>query len=258
MNCVTITSDLGLQDFYLAALKGNLLRLLPDSQLIDVSHTAAPQDVRTIAFLIQRTFHHFPEGTIHLAVCGDAPKLLVIAHANHWFILPDNGLASLITGLKNPEAWKVEVVGKDASNFTGLYETYATTAAKLQKGIALAAFARPAQEIEQLNWPEPQVNGLRLTGHILYFDRFGNALTNLPHSWVLVHSDLGKLQFQVRSLLVQTLSRHWQSVNEGEPLAYLGDSGYLELAIRAGSAREAFGLQLMDSVLITAIPPTQS
>lgn len=131
MNCVTITSDLGSQDFYLAALKGSLLRLLPDGQLIDVSHTAAPQDVRTVAFLMQRTFLHFPEGTIHIAVCGDAPKLLVIAYANHWFIVPDNGLASLITGLKHPETWAVEVVGKNTSNFTGLYETYATIAAKL-------------------------------------------------------------------------------------------------------------------------------
>jgi S-adenosylmethionine hydrolase len=189
MGLITLLTDFGTADSYVAELKGVLLSSAPNTALVDVTHAIAPGDVRAGAYLLGRAWHRFPRGTVHLAVVDpgvgtDRAALALTAHG-HYFVGPDNGLFTFV--LRDSEVQIVLLPTPDGASatFHGR-DLFAPAAAALAGGATLAklgdAFtAMPAR----LVYAEPHYEGKSVVGEVVYVDRFGSLVTNLTPE--LVH-----------------------------------------------------------------------
>lgn len=248
---ITLLTDFGLRDAYVGAMKGVILSIAPRVTLVDLSHHIPPQDVTAGAFVLGSAWQFFPEGTIHLAVVdpgvGSGRRAIAVATQGHVFVAPDNGLLSLALGeeapfeavaLTNPRYWRTP---SPSRTFHGR-DIFAPAAAHLAQGIPLPTLGEPIVEIARLPWPKPirlAEGGLR--GEIVYLDHFGNAVTNLPEALVEPYREgwFCAGPFRLRGLV-----NTYAEVARGVPLALIGSHGFLEFAIREGSAAQEGRLQI--------------
>jgi S-adenosyl-L-methionine hydrolase (adenosine-forming) len=241
MPVVTLLTDFGTSDSYVAEMKGVLLSLCPEAVLIDVTHAVPPGDVRAGAYLLGRSWHRFPLGAIHLAVVdpgvGTARAALAMRTQGHAFVGPDNGLFTPV--LKDAE---VEIVvlptpESAAPTFHGR-DLFAPAAAALARAAPLTSLGPPLTRIpERLTYTEPRYEGKSVVGEIVYVDRFGTLVTNLTTELVPPYAVL-----EVEGLEIGPLRRTFGDVPTGGLLAYVGSAGAVEIAVRDGSAARRLGL----------------
>ena len=255
---VTLTTDFGTRDPYVAQLKGVLLARCEGVRIHDLTHEIAPQDVLEGALFLAAAVPTFPPGAVHLAVVdpgvGTARRAIAANVSGQHVVCPDNGLLTLlarratieeIRSIANPSLRREPV----SPTFHGR-DLFAPAAAFLACGGALAELGPPVDAPVELPLPRPRIEGERLTGEVLHIDRFGNAITNLASSDVeaaagrAVHVEAGGRQLP--------LARTYGDVAEGEALALIGSADLLEVAIRGGSAATALGLGRGSEVTIAA------
>ena len=247
---VTLTTDFGTRDFYVGVMKAVVLSFCPDAVLIDITHHVPRHDVLCGSITLERAVDGFPEGTIHLAVIdpgvGTDRRLLVVRLNGQTIVCPDNGLITwpwhrLGPGQPFELTWRP---AKFSDTFHGR-DIMAPAAGMLASGTPLADLARPIEDPILLE-VEPILN-LPKTVRVIHVDYFGNATTNLTRDaladtrvrTIRVHGrDLGKLR------------RTYWDVAPGKPLALIGSSGLLEVAVRDGSAAEELGLKVGDEVVV--------
>ncbi|MBA3553411.1 MAG: SAM-dependent chlorinase/fluorinase [Gemmatimonadales bacterium] len=241
MPVVTLLTDFGGSDSYVAELKAAILRGAPDAVLVDITHSVAPGDVRSGAYLLGRTWHLFAPGTVHLAVVdpgvGTDRAALAFAAAGHWFVGPDNGLFT--AALTNAEVEIVVLpVPPDASPTFHGRDLFAPAAAALAGGTPLERLGAPFSGIpERLAYTEPHYEGKSIVGEIVYVDRFGTLVTNLTPELVPSYAVL-----EVEGLDIGPLRRTYGDVPTGGLLAYVGSGGAVEIAVRNGSAARRLGM----------------
>ena len=183
---ITLLSDFGLEDTYVASMKGVILGICPEARLVDVSHLVPPQDVCTGAFLLASVYKDFPPETIHLAVVdpevGTDRRGLVIKADRHLFVGPDNGLFSWILreaaaweaySLERPDFWRP----RSSKTFHGR-DIFAPVAAHLGRGTPAQAFGPPCIP-RPAAWTDPIETEHEILGMIIHIDHFGNAVTNI-------------------------------------------------------------------------------
>jgi hypothetical protein len=269
MSIITLTTDFGTVDGYAGAMKGVILSLAPHATIVDLSHDVPPHDVAAAAFCLANAARTFPAGTIHVVVVdpgvGGARRGVAVrgivdpdrARIEQLFVAPDNGVLSLavrvdleVRELRSP-SWRREPV---SATFHGR-DVFAVAAARLANG-ARPSEAGPevglegrlaARPIERVYVDAEQMVLGRMTGSILHVDRFGNAITDLPANVLDFH---GVKEVTVGALRFDRLRRTYEEVARGEPLAYLGSFGTLEIAVREGSASERYGLRRGDPVTV--------
>jgi S-adenosyl-L-methionine hydrolase (adenosine-forming) len=241
MPVVTLLTDFGTSDSYVAEMKGVLLSLCPEAVLIDVTHAVPPGDVRAGAYLLGRSWHRFPLGAIHLAVVdpgvGTARAALAMRTQGHAFVGPDNGLFTPV--LKDAEVEIVVLPTPDsaAPTFHGR-DLFAPAAAALARAAPLTSLGPPLTRIpERLTYTEPRYEGKSVVGEIVYVDRFGTLVTNLTTELVPPYAVL-----EVEGLEIGPLRRTFGDVPTGGLLAYVGSAGAVEIAVRDGSAARRLGL----------------
>lgn len=248
---ITLLTDFGLRDAYVGAMKGVILTIAPGTTLVDLSHDIPPQDVTAAAFVLSSAWHFFPQGTIHLAVVdpgvGTSRRPLAVSAQGHYFIAPDNGLLSLVlreevpfqaVALTNPRYWRIP---SPSFTFHGR-DVFAPAAAHVARGVPLSALGEPLTDIVRLSWPLPtRLPGGGLRGEIVYIDHFGNAVTNLPGALVEPYHEGW---FCAGPFRLRGLSATYADVQRGAPLALIGSHGFLEFAIREGSAAQEGRLQV--------------
>lgn len=238
MAVVTFTTDFGLSDAYVAAMKGVVLSLAPDAVLVDVSHAVPPQDVRAGAWVLADAAPCFPAGTIHVAVVdpgvGGARDGIAIASGGHFFVGPDNGVLSLaareprrIQRIDNP-SFKREPV---SPTFHGR-DIFAVTAGRLAAGWAVDRAGPPLAAMTSLPMPAAEPLSRDCTGEVIRIDHFGNLVTSLlPGSlagqWTLT---CGDRRFSVEG------GGTFSDVGPGALVLYAGSSQRVEIAVRDGSA----------------------
>lgn len=249
---VTLTTDFGLRDGYVAAMKGVILQVHPGLRLVDISHEIPPQDVMAAAFVMRQAIPFFPDEAVHLAVVdpgvGTDRKLIAASTERFMFVGPDNGLLSLLLGekeaekivvLDRPEAWRVP---EPSATFHGR-DVFAPVAAHLAAGMPLEEVGAPATDIKRLHWPVPQVDEHGIDAFVVHVDRFGNCITNLSAE-ELEHNRKGRgVKLYVGSTILRQLAHTYGSVAEGEPLALIGSSGLLEIGVRNGNASELLSIE---------------
>jgi len=281
---VVLLSDFGLRDGYAGVLRGVILGIDPDLQVVDLSHEVQPFAVLSAAYILHAAWDYFPEGSVFCAVVdpgvGSARGTCLAQCQGRVLIGPDNGLVSLLAHLRGGlEAYALDpaalpVLPAQASatalaNAIALPARASNAIAFAHAGsatfhgrdlfapaAALAASSGPQRvrgpAIEPVLLPEVQPirEGTSLKGRVLHIDRFGNCISSL-HATDLQNLDPERLRLRLRAARVRGLKRTYAEAPRGGSLALLGSSGFLELALREGSAAAKFGIRVGDAVILT-------
>jgi S-adenosylmethionine hydrolase len=238
---ITLLTDFGTADSYVAEMKGAILSSAPDATLVDVSHAITPGDVRAAAYVLDRAWRSFPSGSVHLAVVdpgvGTARAALALSAHGHFFIGPDNGLFSFV--MRDAPVRAVVLAEPDwaAPTFHGR-DLFAPAAARLASGVALQELGPAfAGMPERLATREPFHEGKTLIGEVIYVDRFGTLVTNFTPENMPDYASL-----EVEGAEIGGLRRTFGDVATGVLLAYVGSDGHVEIAVRDGSAARRLGI----------------
>src|SRR6185295_17640928 len=245
MPLLTLLTDFGTTDYYVAAVKGTVLRRAPGTVLVDVAHDVAPGDLAAGAFLLAASVPWQPAGAVHLAVVdpgvGSRRRILAarLAKPEAWVVVPDNGLLThlLEGGLTGDVAvggvWSVTrgdlFLPGPGSTFHGR-DRFAPVAAHLLNGGAAEEIGEAIADPVRLPG-EPRLLGSgRLVGSVLHIDRFGNVVTDLPTAWL----PDGPCLAAVAGKATSVRASHYRELPTGEPGLLPGSLGTLELALGNG------------------------
>jgi S-adenosyl-L-methionine hydrolase (adenosine-forming) len=244
---ITLLTDFGLDDAYVGTLKGVLLAINPRAQLVDLSHTVPPQDVRRAALLLEAAWRFFPPGTVHLAVVdpgvGGARRPIAVHAGGHYFVGPDNGLLGFCFDL--PGARAVVLTARRyrlrplSRTFHGR-DVFAPAAAHCSRGVPLGRFGPRLRHPVRLPPARARRVRGRVEGQVLLVDRFGNLLTNLRGQDLRGPASRGILRLggvRIQGLVGTYAERPRRALG-----ALIDGSGRVEVFVREGSARRRLGL----------------
>ncbi len=253
MALVTLSTDFGTRDPYQAEMKAVLLREgAPDLRLLDLTHDLAPFDVHGAALYVRTALPRFPPGTIHVVVVdpgvGSARRPLVAEAHGQYLVGPDNGVFGyLFGGDERVHVIDVAQLARDvAPTFHGR-DVFAPVAARLSQGAELASLGAAAEGYQRLVFPLVEVRADALIGRVIHVDHFGNLVSNIGDA--TLRAFMGNAPrltpvVQVAERTVRGLVDHYAAVEVGQPLALIGSSGLLELAVREAHAAQKFGLSV--------------
>jgi S-adenosylmethionine hydrolase len=246
---ITLTTDFGQTDAYVGTMKGVILGICPGAALVDISHEICPQAVRQAAYVLSTATAYFPKGTVHLAVVdpgvGSERQPIAIQTARACYVAPDNGVLDLALA-QDParKAVRVRVAGSRfvrpqvSATFHGR-DVFAPVAAHLACGAALDEVGDeiPTAGLVALPRIQPQTDASgNWVGEVLHVDRFGNLITSIQYPTGQYPAPNQSLSLHVGQARITGLSRTFADVEPGELVAYVGSSGYLEIAEREGHA----------------------
>jgi len=251
MRIITLTTDLGHSDPYVAMVKGTLYRLYSKVQVIDISHEVPPFDRLRCAYLLRWAYPSFPENSIHIFACdsGNAQSGYGIAvkFNGHYFIGPDNGIMGLISLGEDIKSHKISNPNllPDAMHRSFIVrDVYAYTAAFIASGAPLEEVGEEIIPVFNTN-REPLASDPVIRGEIIHIDHFGNCITNITRSvFTEMKKNRGfKIVFRNHELYKIYLE-YDRSIEGGDPIALFGQYGHLEIAALYGSASTLFGLNI--------------
>ena len=235
---ITLLTDFGTADSYVAELKGVLLSRAPAVTLIDVSHQVPPGDIRSAQYIMSRAWHQFPSGAIHLAVVdpgvGTERRALAVAHAGHFFVAPDNGLLSFLP--TDARFVSLTIPPRISATFHGR-DVFAPAAAALANGVRLDEVGQTITDPSYKPLPTARRDGLVLIGEVIYVDRFGTLVSNIPGDAVQAG-----VRIRVEGTDVGSLARTFRDVPRGALVTFVGSGGTVEIAVRDGSAARMLGV----------------
>ncbi len=255
---ITLTTDFGTRDSYVAQVKGVLLRLGPEGlRLVDLSHEIAPQGVREGALFLRAAVPRFAAGTIHLAVVdpgvGSGRRAIAAEAGGQRLIAPDNGLLGwLLDAGARVHRIDAQRMGSGALSSTfHARDLFAPAAAMLARGEPLAALGEPLADPVRLPWPAPRAGTDAVHGEVVHVDRFGNLITNLERA----HLPPGRAaRVRLGGHAFGALRDHYAEVAPGELLALFGSDGLLEVAARDASAARALGVGVGSPIVLELAP----
>lgn len=248
---LTITSDFGREDFHLARLKAYLYSAHRDLRIVDVSHDIPTYDIVRAAFIFNRVWRHYPEGTIHLISVNDyyqpRGRFLAIRHERQYFIGPDNGIFSLIFNKLPPETYVLDGYAKEDA----LSTIYARAVAHVAREKPFLEIGLPATRFTERLAFQPVIGPNYIRGAVVFIDRFDNVTTNITRQRF---EEVGRGRgFQLlikRMEPIDGLSFRYHDVPEGEPLCRFNSEGLLEVAINLGRAATLLGINVEDMVQV--------
>ena len=246
---VTLTTDFGTRDGYVAAMKGAMLSAAPDVRLVDVTHDVPAQDVMEAAFVLRQVVGHFPAETVHLVVVDPGVGTARRAIAARFraggrpqrFVGPDNGLLALLVDddrleavveLDRPDAW-----GRRApsATFHGR-DVFGPVAARLAAGAALDDVGSPVTDVTPMHWPLPRTDDQGIDGMVLHVDQFGNCITNVTAEDLARCARGRGVKCYAGSAVIGTHAATYGDAAVGDPVLVVGSSGHLEVAVNRGHA----------------------
>ncbi len=267
MAVITITSDYGLKDHYVAALKGALHREIDHPYIVDVTHHVQAFNIVEAAFILGNAYHHFPTGTIHL-ICVDEEALphkkhLVMKMNGHLFVAANNGVLSMINPDYKPDQL-IEIDLRNAPELVSARDIFARVAGHLARGGKTDLLGRAVDDYKKASLPNPVLKegGKRLIGTVIYVDRFGNLVTNISEKQVLEDAkgrDFSVLLPKGRKPITKIFKHYYEETEDGKAIAIFNAAGLLEVAIfksgsdTMGGATELLGIRLKDQITIEFI-----
>ncbi|MBN2245996.1 MAG: SAM-dependent chlorinase/fluorinase [Candidatus Aminicenantes bacterium] len=261
---IVLLTDFGQKDYFVASMKGVILDINPHASIVDLSHEVSSYDILQAGFMLYASYAYFPQGTIFVSVVdpgvGSSRRILLAGAAGRYFIAPDNGLLSLVFNkenyvflreIKNPKFF----LSKVSITFEAR-DKMASSAAWLSSGRSPEEFGPEVSECVSLNIPHPKIEKGRLLGTVLYKDKFGNLITNIPVSFL---KDYAAKQGGLEQLVLQRGERkilwadRYSNRRIGEELFLAGSLGLIEIAVCEGSAAEKLKMEPGDSVTIRPV-----
>ncbi len=272
---ITLITDFGLSDAYVAVIKGVILNTNPKAQVVDICHAIEPQNVTQAAFVLSTAYPYFPKKTIHLVVVdpevGTLRRAIILRTPSADFVAPDNGVLSYVItqslnrsveargqssikeGTKTGE--NIEAVAITNSRFWRLpvsatfhgRDIFAPVAAALSLGSPPIEFGEPIDSVVTLPLPRPhKISDGTLVGHILHIDSFGNLITDIKSDTLALKAE--HIAIEVSGQFICGLSGTYA---EGSGLlALIGSNGYMEIALKTGSASAMLDARVGDEVKV--------
>lgn len=248
MALLTLTSDIGQQDYLVGAVKGQLLQINPAFTLVDISHTLSPFNYPQAAYICRNAIRNFPPHTFHLLLVNlfeKKPEQLLLAfHEDQYILCADNGLLTMI--LENKPEMVIGLPLDPSAVKNTLYCTRIMGEAiqQLQTGTSLQQIGTPDIAFTEKNHLRPLLSDNWIEGQIIFIDNFENIVVNITREEFETQrrGRSFKIVFK-RDETIATISETYADVPEGEKLALFNSAGYLEIAINKGNAAGLFGLQ---------------
>lgn len=264
---VTLMTDFGTVDGYVAAMKGSLLSVNPRAVLVDVTHHIPPQDTTEAAFQLATVWSAFPPGTVHVIVVdpgvGSDRRAVAVELGDQYFIAPDNGLLTLLAANVSPTRVVVldrtELFRADVSSTFHGRDIFAPVAGHLSAGaVAFEEIGSPTavDSLVKLPWSPVQDTPTRIHAPVVSVDRFGNCRTLIARRHL--PGDLAAVFVRCGDVTVRGIHRTYTDVPVGKTLALFGSHGGLELAVRGGSAAQSWEIRRGDDVIVFTNEPGAS
>lgn len=252
MAIITLTSDWGQADYYVAAVKGAIFSALPDATVIDITHNIEPWDIASAAFIIRNCYKNFPEGTIHIIAVeteesADKPHIALKADG-HYFIGTDNDIFSLILGDLPYEAVTIEVI-QDSDFFTfTTRDRFVKVAAMIAKGLPFNEIGKPYPQIRKCVTFQPTIDGNSIHGIVTFVDSYENIVTNITKELFDKVRNGRNFEIRIGKYSIDKVCRSYTEVAIPDIVALFGTHGFLEIAINHGKAASLLGLSRDSSV----------
>jgi S-adenosylmethionine hydrolase len=247
---ITLTTDYGTNDHLVGVLKGVILNINPEVNIVDITHSVLAHDILDGALTISQAYKYFPSKTIHVVVVdpgvGTTRRPILVAGDTHYFVAPDNGVLSAIYDQSESlYVWNVlseHYFRQPVSNTFHGRDIFAPVAAWLSKSWATASFGEEITDFVRFAIPKPKTAGNTVKGIVLRTDNFGNLITNLRAEDVpaLVAPDT-KFTIRVGNATVKKIIPTFAQGTAAEPFAIIGSSGYIEICVNKGNAAKTIG-----------------
>ena len=245
-NIITLTTDFGLRDHYVGAMKGVMLSVNENVHPVDITHCIESHDIRAASFVIGNSYLYFPKNTVHLVVVdpgvGSRRMPMVLFANGHFFVGPDNGVfSSVIRSCEDFSAREIKnrdyFLEETSSTFHGR-DIFSPVAAHLSLGVSFSEIGPQIRDPKILPSDGYSVNGAEIRGTVVYTDKFGNLITSIPAETV---SDGARAVVRVGEKQVAGISESYSSVEPDEIVVVEGSGGYIEISVNQGRACDIFG-----------------
>ena len=255
---ITLTTDFGLGDHFVGAVKGVILSLEPRARIVDISHEIAPYGIIEAAFVLAQACRYFPPKTVHVVVVdpgvGTSRRPILAEAGGQYFVAPDNGVLSMVYAR---EKHKVRAITAErfflrpvSSTFHGR-DIFAPVAAHLARGVAPSRFGRLIADYARGGFAQPaRLDNRTWSGQILKIDRFGNLITNFPAA-EFAEIESGPFEMLAGACRITRRARSYAEGSPGEVFLIAGSSGYIEIAANQASAAKVTGCPVGAAVTLT-------
>ncbi len=257
MRIITLTSDMGLKDYYVGALKGFILKNCPNVQIVDISHQIRAFSIVEAAFCVKNIIQDFPDDTIHVLAVNDEPKIdinipqsshhwpTVMRFQNQYFVGMDNGIFSLILEGNEPEYLyrMTEMVTKPGIHNFPSKNILSKIACHIANGEELESLGERTYSVTSASDFVPVIESHKILGHIVHVDAYGNLITNVSKK---LFFEVGqnapfKIEFRNKSTYIDTIHQTYSGVESGDRVAIFNSSELLEIAINMGAVNNGGG-----------------
>ncbi|MBL7926899.1 MAG: SAM-dependent chlorinase/fluorinase [Bacteroidia bacterium] len=249
---ITLTTDWGLRDFFVAALKGAVINLLPQISFVDVTHIIPRGDIGTAAYNLKNAWYHFPVGTIHFVGIDTegfyTNNLLVFEYEQHYFVGFNSGVFSMFLDNVPTKLYQYNFEPDARFNYKHLAEIANCIVSKQ----SIETIASPINNWLERSFLVPSPEADFILGQIIYIDTYGNLITNIEASVFefLRNSRPFEIQLRVRGTQIRTISKWYTDVEQGEIVALFNEAGFLEIAINNASADKLLGYKHSNNIRV--------
>jgi len=248
---ITLTTDFGLSDPYVAIIKGVILSINPQARIVDVTHRVSPGLLFQAAGIIEETVKYFPEGTVNLIVVdpgvGGQRRPIAFETEKSFFVAPDNGvLWPVLEGQGTSKVVHLTATKYFLPHISDTFhgrDIFAPIAAHISLGTDISKMGSIIADPMKLKILKPHIKGRVLYGEVIRVDNFGNLITNIHQAELEAFLQAASPIVRLGKLTIQEIRNIYTSVSEGEPLALYGSSHLLEIAVNMGKASDILGLR---------------
>jgi len=228
---ITFLSDFGLDDWFIAAVKGEILKVNHHAIIVDITHTVQPHDIKSAAFVLHCIYQNFPPGTVHLVVVdpgvGGTRRAIVLESHNHFFVGPDNGVLSYVVK-EDALVYEIPISDSASATFHGR-DLFAPVAGRLSLKFDIPYNKIPIEQCNRFMFPGYVEQKNNIIGKIVYVDRFGNCITNIPITFTVSYFEINKLLVHVKDC--------YEQGRKQELIAIKGSHGFFEISSNQGNAQ---------------------
>ncbi len=252
MPIVTLTSDFGWNDYYVALIKGTILCENQDLNIVDVSHNINNYDIVQGAFILKNAYKSFPKGTIHILSVNNfyskKRRFLAIRYDDHYFVGPDNGIFSLLFEKPPRDIYKLDFQNKGSFP---LKNVFAKAVGHIANGMPFNEIGIPTKEVVERITFQPVISAAQIRGAVIHIDKYENVVVNISRK--LFEQVWNQRPYEIsfrRNEPLQRINNNYYDVDIGETLCLFNSADFLEIAINMGKASSMLGLKIEDTVQI--------
>jgi hypothetical protein len=254
MAIITLLTDSGESDFYVAAIKAKILSTNPGISLVDITHQIQPCDLAHASFVLRSVFRDFPKGTVHLvgvhSTANRDDAMIALQLEDHFFVGPDNGLLGLISEKPHQNLVELNTLNPVQSTFPEK-DIYAPIAARLASGVSITSLGKPLGSFRKMIDRQMKATRKQIMGHVIRVDRYGNLITNITVEAFDVLSKGKTFTIQFGGEKFRRIHSQYHQADEGECFLLFNSLGLLEIGIYKGNASELLGLDYDSLINIT-------